>query len=204
MSRDFFSEVYSVGSAEQKQKLYSDWADSYDSDLQINGYRTPKRCAEAAASVATDLAAPVLDVGCGTGLSGLALRTAGFTNISGTDVNADMLRVAEARGIYRTLWKSDPGVPFSFETGTYSVISAIGVIGRGAAPIQLLHDCLAKLDSRGLMTFSFNDHTLAEPAYEDAVKRLENSGEWEIPFRQYGPHLTELGMNANVYVLRKL
>jgi predicted TPR repeat methyltransferase len=44
----------------------------------------------------------ILDFGCGTGLSGLALQNAGFTNIDGLDISAPMLEKAKGAG---SLWQ---------------------------------------------------------------------------------------------------
>ncbi len=62
---------------------------------------TPARCVEALARF-VPLDQPVLDVGCGTGLSGAALAAGGFVDVSGQDVNQAMLDVARrARRVSR-------------------------------------------------------------------------------------------------------
>ena len=45
----------------------------------------------------------ILDYGCGTGLSGLALQLVGFKNIDGLDVSKEMVSLAEKKSIYRNL-----------------------------------------------------------------------------------------------------
>ena len=201
--KDYFSRVYELETVSETLALYSKWAKTYTEDITASGYVTPKRCAEALARHASDLAIPVLDVGCGTGISGAALRDAGFSNVSGTDVNAEMLAEAKRLGIYRTQWLSDLDNPFPFEPGTYGAISAIGVIGSGAAPLSYLHAFLEKLGPGGLTTFSFNDHTLKQPEFENAVADLADSGAFTLLHKEYGPHLPGKNMKANVYVLRK-
>ena len=203
MKKDFFSTIYDIESNEEKDRLYSRWAKTYDADLTAAGYATPRRCAEAAFAHADDKSLPVLDVGCGTGISGLALLNAGFSTIDGTDINSDMLEKAVKLGIYRKVWKSEPDNPFPADAGPYHVIAAIGVIGSGAAPLDLLHACLGRLAPGGLSTFSFNDHTLADPAYDSAVDELVESGRFTLLHKTYGPHLKKPKMNSNVYVLRR-
>jgi len=46
---------------------------------------------------------PVLDVGCGTGVSGLFLRDVGFADIHGSDFLPEMLALAKEKDIYNTL-----------------------------------------------------------------------------------------------------
>ena len=80
--------------------LYDDWAASYDQTLSDWGYEAPARTAEllaehmhGCAPAAAGL--PVLDCGCGTGLSSSALAAAGLTSLVGVDLanNAGTLSV---------------------------------------------------------------------------------------------------------------
>ncbi len=203
MARDFLSEIYFLDTDQQRHDLYSEWADSYDADLSTHGYVTPDRCAQAAARFVRDKSRPVLDVGCGTGISGKALASAGFSNISGMDVNREMLAKAMGLEIYRELSVAEPGASFQFEPGTYELIAAIGVIGTGAAPIDFLHECLSVLAPGNLMVFSFNDHTLAEPEYMNAVDDKVTSGDFRILHREHGPHISKLNMCSTVIVLQR-
>ncbi|MEM6667363.1 MAG: methyltransferase domain-containing protein, partial [Pseudomonadota bacterium] len=155
--KDHLSRVYGMKTEADSLAFYSDWAATYDAEVGANGYVTPERCAAALKrhAPATDLA--ILDIGCGTGLSGAAFATAGFTAITGTDINADMLEVARGRGVYGSLWVTDIDEPFPFATGTYGAIAAVGVIGSGAAPVFVLEGALDRLGPGGLCVFSFND-----------------------------------------------
>lgn len=201
--KDHLSRVYGLETAADTQKFYSDWAATYDAEVLENGYATPERGAAALAGFTPEQDLAILDVGCGTGLSGKFLSKAGFTRIDGCDLNAEMLKVAKTRGIYNRLWQSDLDNPFPFEDGTYDAISAIGVIGVGAAPVMLLYDLFAKLKSGGLTVFSFNDHTLENPAFECCVMNHTDCGAFELLFKENGPHLPGKNMNSNVYVMRK-
>lgn len=203
MARDFLSEVYYLDTDQQRHDLYSEWAESYDADLTAHGYVTPQRCAQAAARFVRDKSRPILDIGCGTGISGKALAAEGFSNIFGMDVNREMLTKAKDLGIYRDLSVSEPGAPLQFEPGTYELIAAIGVIGTGAAPIDFLHECLSGLASNNLMVFSFNDHTLAEPEYMKAVEDRLGNGGFRMLHEEYGPHISKLNMCSTVFVMQR-
>ena len=203
MARDFLSEIYFLDTDQQRHDLYSEWAESYDADLSAQGYVTPERCAQAAARFVHDKSRPVLDVGCGTGISGKALASAGFSNISGMDVNREMLAKAKRLEIYRDLSVAEPGASLQFEPGTYELIAAIGVIGTGAAPIDFLHECLSVLAPGNLMVFSFNDHTLAEPEYMNAVDDKVKSGDFRILHQEHGPHISKLDMCSTVIVMQR-
>ena len=100
MTDGFLNKVYSARNAEETRDLYDAWAASYDAEIRENGYATPGRCAAALAQFSDNLDGPILDFGCGTGLSGVALRLAGFTHIDGVDLSADMLRGAQDKNVY--------------------------------------------------------------------------------------------------------
>ncbi|MCC1493621.1 class I SAM-dependent methyltransferase [Cognatishimia sp. F0-27] len=200
MTDRFLDKVYQARGADETRALYDAWSTSYEAEVAENGYVTPGRCAEALASVVSDLTAPVLDFGCGTGLSGMALRLAGFTTVDGVDLSPGMLAQARAKGVYRTLDAiiADCAIP----TG-YSAIAAIGVIGAGAAPLSVLDRITDALAPGAKTVFSFNDHTLEDPTFDAHVDALIAAGTMRSVFREHGPHLTGRNMQATVYVLEK-
>ena len=87
--------------------------------------------------------------------------------------------------------------------GGYAAIAAIGVIGAGAAPPQVLDRIAAALAPGGLTVFSFNDHTLADPAYAARVAALVQAGQLRERFREHGPHLPGLNLQSTVHVFEK-
>ena len=182
--------------------VYADWADTYDADVIGRGYRTPERLA---AALALHCAPNVetLDFGCGTGIGGAALRRVGFDTIDGTDITAEMLEKAQARGIYRKTWQSSPE-DMGFAAGTYQVVVAVGVISLGAAPASTLASLLAQMDRGGLLALSFNDPTLNDETYTAALAAEVSQGHAEIIFREHGPHLEDVGMGSDVLILRRL
>ncbi len=192
----FLGRAYDLSSTQETRALYDEWADGYDAEVAENGYATPARCAEALARHAP-LIEPVLDIGCGTGLSGVALRARGFGAIDGVDPSPGMIARAEATGAYRTLRRIDPDEPF--EPGAYRAIAAVGVVGTGAAPPELFDRAWAALPDGGLLCLSLNDHALAIP---DFTSRIEPRRD-RVLFEEYGPHLPGIGMMSRVYVLRK-
>ena len=203
MGDKFLDRVYQARSAEETRALYDDWAASYESEVGENGYATPGRCAAALAKFLKDQTLPVLDFGCGTGLSGLALKLAGFEVIDGLDLSADMLAKAQEKMLYRHLEVIEAGAALPFAPGKYAAIAAIGVIGAGAAPISLLDVLMKGLAKGGLLVMSLNDHALADKKNEARINEWTDCGAARLLFREYGPHLPGLGMKSNVYVIEK-
>jgi len=190
--------LWTQRSPEETRDLYTNWAATYDTDVTGAGYATPARLAEALAGHCPDLAAPILDFGCGTGLSGRALNAAGFATLDGTDITPGMLEKAAGLGIYRKLWASQPGdAP---PTG-YATIAAIGVVSLGAAPAGTLATLVGALSPGGLLGFSYNDATLADAGYMAALEAAQADA--DLIHDAYGPHLPAKDMGCRVYVLRK-
>ncbi len=200
----FLQNAYLVETTEETKTFYGKWAQTYEAEISQNGYVTPMRCATALATFATDRDLPVLDVGCGTGLSGLALKTAGFSHIDGSDLSAEMLVKAKSReGLYKNMWQVDPDNPFPFEKGAYAIMTAVGVLAISHAPPEMIDQVLEKLPAGGLFVFSLDDHTLGEPGYEQRIMEHIDCGSAALMFRELGPHLPGIGLNSVVYVLQK-
>lgn len=200
MNDSFLDKVYSARDADETRALYDQWSASYEAEVAGNGYVTPGRCAEALAAHCDDLTQPLLDFGCGTGLAGLAFKLGGFEVIDGVDLSAEMLAQARSKNVYRKLTQIDADAPLE---GGYALISAVGVIGAGAAPIGTLDTLLHALPSGGKLVFSFNDHTLADSANTGRLNEWLDCGAARLLFMEHGPHLPGKDMNATVYVVEK-
>lgn len=203
MTQGFLNKSYGKSTAASVRAHYDEWAASYNKEITENGYATPGRCAAALAECVDDFTAPILDFGCGTGLSGLALKLAGFEVIDGHDISADMLRRADVTGTYRKLDVIEPNADLPNPKGTYANIAAIGVIGAGAAPISVFHLLMQALPKDGKLVFSLNDHALADPTNEGAICEWTDMGAARLLFKEYGDHLPGINMKSNVYVIEK-
>ena len=203
MAKNYLQDVYDGGTTDSRE-LYASWAATYDCEVQKNGYVTPKRVATALKEVVTDQSELILDYGCGTGLSGLALQLVGFKNIDGLDVSKEMVSLAEKKSIYRNLKIFNPNTEIPVHPEQYQIITAIGVIGAGAAPLRVFDDLFSLLPRGGLFAFSFNDHTLIDPNYEEKVNQCLSSGRAVILHKSYGNHLPKANLKSNIYILKKL
>lgn len=204
MTQQMLDKAYGLENADKTRTFYDEWAASYDDEISQNGYATPQRCAKALAQFVDDKSAPLLDIGCGTGISGLAMRDVGFTTISGCDFSPQMLDKAREKDVYRELINTNLEEPFPFKPGSYSNVSAIGVLNPGHAPASTLDEIMGLLKTGGHLVFSLNDHALEDPTYEARLNEHLDSGNASLLFREYGPHLPKIDLKSNVYVLEKL
>ncbi len=198
MTDHFLKNVYTLDGEDAVRDYYDDWAASYDAELAQNRYATPGRCARALASTGLAKDAPILDMGCGTGLSGAAFAAEGFIRIDGCDLSPGMLAEAEARGLYRALH-----LPDDLPDTAYDGVAAVGVIGPGAGPPELFDTCLSHLKPGGRFVFSFNDHAFEDARYPARLEAALDSGAVRTLFEERGDHLPAMGLASVVYVLEK-
>ena len=202
MADSFLNIAYDQGGSDSRD-LYAKWSKTYDSEVYSNGYVKPQRCAKVLTQFSSDLKTPLLDYGCGTGFSGEALKTEGFTTIQGCDISKEMLALADEKSIYSVLKYFDPDKAPEIAAGMFHAIAAIGVISVGAAPPSTFDLIIELLAPKGLFFFSFNDHALADPSFKAKVKEYTDSSRIELLFKEYGDYQHGVCLKSNVYVLKK-
>ena len=204
MQKKFLDKAYDLAGAEDTRHFYQDWASSYDQEIAANGYASPLRTAQALRQCGAELNHPLLDIGCGTGLSGVFLRDAGFTALHGSDFSAEMLEQARQKNIYSELHLADLTAPFNFVKNPYTTIAAVGVLAPGHAGPGLIGTAVELLTGGGLFGFSLNDHSLENPAFMALINDLIENKRVRIRWQEYGDHLPKIGVNAIIMVLQRL
>ena len=200
---EFFDDIYHYTSLDETAAHYAKFAQAYEAAMEQGGYVTPGRCAGALDAAGADKTAPVLDIGCGSGLSGLALKTQGFLTLDGTDYSEEMLAQARGKNIYRALWQADLTRPDEERAESYDAINAAGVLNPAHAPPEALDNAMAMLRPAGLFVFSLNDHAISDGGYEGRIHMLLDAGFADLLHREYGDHMPAKDLKAWVYVLRK-
>ena len=203
MGRYSLENAYGLRSSDDVAEFYGGWAEGYEDELAGNGYATPLRCAAALAERADDASRPIIDLGCGTGLSGLALRDAGFTTIDGCDLSEEMLERARKKGVYRELVAADLTAALPMPAGAYAHAAAVGCLSPEYMPVTVLDDILKALAPRGCLVFSLNDHAAADGTMLGRIMELCDAGGAELLHRSYGEHLPGIGLSSTVFVLRR-
>lgn len=202
-ARKFLDDAYDLDDPAATQTFYRDWAGSYDEEVHSQGYVTPQRCARMLARHVADQTLPILDVGCGTGISGHALAAAGFSLIDGTDFSDEMLARARERTIYRRIFLHDLAHPIPLESGRTAHAVAAGALNPGHAPAEAIDHVLDILPDGGIFVFSLNDHALQDPTFQGRIHAHIDCCTAALLEREYGDHLPGIGVGAMVYALRK-
>jgi predicted TPR repeat methyltransferase len=110
-------------------RLFNDYAWRFDKHLTKNlGYRAPALIADALSVAAPGRGfASALDLGCGTGLMGEALRDRA-DHLTGVDLSAAMIAKARERGIYDEFIVGDAVAPMREQPSAFDLIVAADVL----------------------------------------------------------------------------
>ena len=202
MPRNFLDKIYKSNFNISSNKLYKMWAPYYDKELTDNQYVTPFRCAQILNDLIYDKEVKILDVGCGTGLSGNALRKFGFYQIDGLDFSIEMLKIASEKKIYNSLLNLDLK-NLSKLNKRYEVIIASGVISPDHANPNIIKSAYSILDKKGLLIFSLNDHALRNDEFFKDIQFKIRCSNFTLLDQIYGDHIKGLKLNSSIFILQK-
>ncbi len=179
--------VYRTKTVDMQRELYRDWADTYEADsVGEFGYVGFETAAKEFASRVAEKNAKVLDAGCGTGLSGVALKNQGYANLHGIDLSPEMLTKAEATGAYQSVEVAD--LTQALQVGPFDAVFASGVFGFGPPHPEHLGILVNTLKSGGLAVLTVNGKGWDECGWDEKFpKELEKQSlnlveQVEIPY----------------------
>lgn len=170
--------VYDARDNDQLADLYDRWAGDYDRDVLGFGYVYPALIAGLVGRHVTDLDAPILDAGCGTGLIGVLLAALGYRDLTGIDLSEGMLERARATGIYGGLEPKVLGEPLGYEDGRFGAVFCAGVLTVGHAPACCLEELVRVTRRGGQVIFTLTRPVLEERGFKDKIDELASAGRW--------------------------
>lgn len=165
--------------ADENAESYDAWATDYDRELAEWGYESP---AVAAGLLKQHLegfeTARILDCGCGTGLTGAALRQAGATGeVIGFDASRSSLETAATKKVYDRLDYADLNTPLALADGSVDGILCIGVLTY-LEEEAIFREWLRILRPGGVVVFTSRDDFWASRGIASLLKLLEADGLW--------------------------
>ncbi|WP_406872970.1 methyltransferase domain-containing protein [Aminobacter sp. P9b] len=196
--------VYAAETEAELAAAYAAWANGYDRETVALGYCLPFVIAGWVARHVPKGEGPLLDAGCGTGLSGPYLRALGYDKIEGLDLSEEMLDLARARGGYTALTRAALGGPLPWTNGHFAAAFSTGVFTAGHAPASSL-DELVRITRRGaFIIFTVRDVVLDAGGFRTKFAELEASGKWRpveesLPFRAFAVAEPEVLVQAFVF-----
>ena len=131
-------DAYAIETPEDSIRLYERWAETYDEDfVEANAYIAFLHIADEMAKRRDEVEGPVLDIGCGTGVVGIALRERGIGPVDGIDISREMLEVSgrkrttDGDPVYRNLIAADLTQAIDVADSQYGALISAGTFTHG-------------------------------------------------------------------------
>lgn len=170
--------VYSAETPQALEAAYAAWAATYDSETASLGYLLPFLISAWVARYVPVGEGPLLDAGCGTGLSGPSLKALGYTDIAGLDLSEEMLAVAKGRQTYGELKQAALGGPLPWPDGHFRAFFSTGVFTISHAPASSLHELVRITGKGGHAIFTVRDKVLESGGFPAVFAELERQRKW--------------------------
>ena len=163
--------VYAAKAPEQVAAAYDAWAEGYDAEMAAAGYRHPTIGLALLARHLPRGAAPLLDAGVGTGLTGAWFAIMGWPEVWGVDISEGMLAVAARKGSYARLSRAVLGQPLTFADGQFAGVISTGVFTTGHVGAEALPELVRITRPGGVMVLTVKG-TLWDGGFAAALRAL--------------------------------
>jgi predicted TPR repeat methyltransferase len=177
-------EAYSVKTPEDNKRLYAKWAATYDSSfVDAKQYRYPKAISEVFDQVVSDGLIRVLDIGTGTGLTGMYLsRLRPDVVLDGMDISPEMLGQAKLKkrtdssAVYRALYERDLTKAVPNENAPYEALISSGTFTHGHLGPECLRNLLPLLANNGWLVVGVNNEHFEGKGFAGELDALVSLG----------------------------
>ena len=183
-----------------KSTHYDDWANTYDADLDKEGFVAPEHAAALLKSVAPD-ADRVVDFGCGTGLAGAALAALGYQNLYGLDISEGMIEKAQQRGCYRSVRQHDLRTPM-LDDIRYQAGICVGVCAFGPVNAGHIAHMTQVLDSGAPLILTINGLAWQEQDWAQQLDEAQEEHGYTVEYIKTIPYLVAKEIEAKLLIIR--
>jgi len=195
-----------IQSSESVEQYFDNVCHKFESSMRYWGYCMPELLTSAITDqLSLPKEAKILDLGCGDGAVGEALKAKGFEDLIGIDISKGMLDIAQNKGTYTSLKKGDLQQTLPFEDGTFdcAVSSAVSTYLNHTA----LSNWIPVVKNGGYLCLVHKASVWTK--WTDEQDRLEKSGVWKkiwtskpLPFL---PSLEGSGTDkAKIFIYQKV
>jgi predicted TPR repeat methyltransferase len=197
--------VYAAATETELTAAYAAWANGYDTETAALGYCLPFLIAAWVARHVPKGEGPLLDAGCGTGLSGPYLQALGYDDLTGLDLSQEMLDIAGSRQCYGELKLAALGGPLPWPDGHFRAFLSTGVFTSGHAPASSLDELVRVTAKGGHAIFTVRETVLEAGGFQEKFAALEAAGKWlsveaSPPFRAFA--VAEPDVLVKAYIFR--
>lgn len=171
---------------------------------ESTGYVGPTQTLQAVLKHKENLHGECLDAGCGTGLTGVALASAGARAIDGIDLSPGMLRAAEKTGKYRTLGTANMLKPLDLPSEKYDIVTCVGTFTTGhVGPVPAFPELVRVMKRDGLFVATVLDDIWVSDGFEAELKRMAEAGEAHVISTEIKDYRLADEAKARMVVLKK-
>ncbi|AYY13554.1 class I SAM-dependent methyltransferase [Actinobacteria bacterium YIM 96077] len=193
--------AYSLSGPGEAEKVYDEWAQTYDHDTIADmGYVAPRLAAERLADL-VDAPASVLDAGCGTGLAGIELAKLTDLTIDGVDLSTGMLARARESGVYRQLTKADLTRPLDLAAASYDALLCVGTLTGGHVGPDALDEFVRVVRPGGHVVVTVQAMVWESGGYRAHLQHLHDSGVATLREAEERPYHEHEGITGYLCVL---
>ncbi|WP_424103428.1 class I SAM-dependent DNA methyltransferase [Moorena producens] len=156
------------------EKEYDTLAQVYEDQVLNWQYACHQVAAELMAKfVASD--GKILDLGCGTGLAGQALREQGYKTIIGVDISQKSLDIARDKNIYTALYKADIQQELPFQDHEFDGIISTAVLTNMETSNVLYKFCRV-VKPGGYLVFTNREDIHYQKQFDVTLQQMESEG----------------------------
>jgi len=188
--------AYSLETPDDSRRLYARWAETYDETfVEKHGYVYHENVVGIFLDAGGSAGGAILDVGCGTGVVGVALGDVGETIVDGVDISPEMLDVARGkltvhgRPAYRNLIEGDLTQTVPIGDDTYSGIVSVGTFTHGHLGPEAIDELVRVAAPSAVCALGINAVHYAELGFDRWFASRSAQG------RLTSPHL----INVSIY-----
>lgn len=184
-------------------KLYTNWAPTYEKDMAAVRYFGPTQLMDAFGKLNVPKDAKILDFGAGTGAIGRELVKQGYSDLHAVDGSEGMLASAKKEGNYKsyTHLLFEPNSKLPFDDKIFDCVLLAGVFAPGHLPIVALREACRVTKIGGKVAwnqcdpdyYAVKDIQYANRGFQNLVKDIEDKGLWKcckdfpikVPYIEY-------------------
>jgi len=176
-AKAFLRDAYSLGTESDTLAFYDRWAEEYDVQLQRGlHYIAPRELTRALAAHYDAHDDALLDVGCGTGLTGTCLKEIGFSIIDGLDFSAAMLDQSRQKCVYRNLIEADLNGVLPLDDGAYGAAISTGTFTLGHVGPEPMDELLRALAPGAFFACTVHAGIWDSRGFSTKFDALQNAG----------------------------
>jgi predicted TPR repeat methyltransferase len=174
-------EWFKAGSqeAEEVTDYYNNWARTYEDSVRSWDYDAPEIATQLLRKY-SEVDGTVCDAGCGSGLTGVALKEGGFESIVGFDLTPDFADVAKEKKVYEDVHLLNMHErPFRYEDDEFANLICIGVLTYVENVPDVLREFARITKPNGMVIFSHRTDMVDDPGYQKKLKSIKEDKIWE-------------------------